>query len=141
MEVVEPRTMQIIPMGYEPTSEVQKRKKQKPSREYVGVEEETQSDKEVWKVKKDATYARVVRKPSGDATSSKKTKTQGEPSRKPRRSKKQKFEIDEYLESTKVNIIPPKSLEEIKNEIVKDENMNNLSIYYDNVDDKDQREI
>lgn len=40
------------------------------------------------KVKKTAAYARVVKNPFGDAPPSKKTKTQGEPSRRPRGSKK-----------------------------------------------------
>lgn len=66
---------------------------------------------------------------------------QGEPFRRSRGTKKQKYKIDEALESGKVNIIHPKSLEDIKNEIIKHGNLNNLSIYYDNADDKEQREI
>lgn len=45
------------------------------------------------------------------------------------------------MESGKIKIIPPKSLDEIKNEIIKDGNLNNLAIYYENADDMEQREI
>lgn len=123
------------------TDEVEKRKKENPSRKYIVVETETESAEKVRRVKKTATYVQGVKKPSGDAPPSKKTQNQGEPSGKSRGSKKKKYKIDESLESGKVEFIPPKSLEDIKNDIVKDGKLNNLAIYYENIDDKEKRAI
>lgn len=118
-------------------SGVEKGKKKKPSRPYVAVEEDTELDEEIRKVKNTATYTQVVRKPSDDAPLSKKTKTQAEPFRRSRETKRQQSKIDEALESGKVEFIPPKSLEDIRNKIIKDGNLNNLAIYYKNADYKE----
>lgn len=45
------------------------------------------------------------------------------------------------MESSKVDIIPPKSLEDIKNEIIKDGNLKNLGVYYENADDKEREKL
>ncbi|XP_059073825.1 uncharacterized protein LOC131874459 [Cryptomeria japonica] len=91
-----------------PTGRVEKRKKEKPQREYVEAiakDIETESDEVVKEVKKIATYARVVRKPqSGGAQSTKKPRTEVEPSGRARANKKQKFELDEDLKSGKVKV-------------------------------------
>lgn len=97
-------------------------------------------------VKKTTTYARVVRKPqSGGAQSSKKPRAEAEPSGRAKASKKQKFELDEALKSDKVegayNVVPPMTLKEIIDEILKDGNLKNVPVYYENFDNKDQRAI
>lgn len=61
--------------------------------------------------------------------------------RKVRASKKQKCEIYAALKSNKIEgtfeKVPPLTLKELIDEILKDENLNNVSTYYENFDDKD----
>ncbi|XP_059071295.1 uncharacterized protein LOC131865106 [Cryptomeria japonica] len=125
------------------------RKKEKLQRLYVAAtieDKETKSDEVVRGVEKTTTHARLVKKPqSGGAQQAKKRREEPKSSRKARESKKQKYEIDVALKYGKIEgtfeIVPPLSLKELTNEILKDGNLNNVSTYYENFDDKDQREV
>lgn len=97
-------------------------------------------------MKKISTYARVVNKPqSGEVQQTKKSREEYESSGKARATKKKKSEIDATLKSGKIDgtfeIVPPLTLKELIHEILKDGNLNNVSTYYENFDDKDQRAV
>lgn len=94
-------------------------------------------DEEVRELKKTATYVMVVRKPtSSDSPPTKKYKSQGDPSKRTRVGKN-KSKIEEALKSGKLEgpfkIVPPMTLQQLIDEILK-----NVSIHYENFEDKDQ---
>lgn len=128
------------------TSGAEKRKKENPVIKYATTKEETKSNKEVREVKKTATHARVFQKPPlGESQPTNKTITQGEQSGKARSGKKQKYELDESLKSGKLDesytIVPPLTLSELINQIVKEGNLKNVLVYYENCDESEQRSI
>ncbi|XP_059073325.1 uncharacterized protein LOC131874100 [Cryptomeria japonica] len=126
------------------TSGAKKRNKEKPTRKYVAVEEETQSDEEIKEVKKTSTYVRVVKKPQfSGAQLSKKPRAETESSKRARVGKKQKSKLDETLKSDKVErtyeVVPPMTLKQVIDEVLKDGNMCLYTMKF--FDDKDQRAI
>lgn len=97
-------------------------------------------------VKKIDTYAKVVKKPQfGGGHSSKKPRIEVEPSSRSRVRKKQKSKLDEAMKSGKIEgtyeVVSLITLKEIIDEVLKDFNLKNVPVYYENFDDKDQKAI
>lgn len=97
-------------------------------------------------MKKTSTSIKVVKKlPSSEGQPSKKPIVGAEQSSRPRPSKKPKSELDEVLKSGKLEgkytIVPPMSLSQIVDEVIKEGNLKHISEYYENCDENDEREI
>lgn len=68
------------------------------------------------------------------------------PANRPKRGGRTKFNLDEVIESgkmeiakTKYHIIPPLSVQELIDKIMKDGNLKNISVYYEKIDNNDKR--
>ncbi|XP_057839638.2 uncharacterized protein LOC131049594 [Cryptomeria japonica] len=131
------------------TGGAEKRKKEKRQRVYVVANTEDidkEFDETAREVKKTTTYARMVKKPQfGGVKQTKKSRIEPESSGKAKESKKQKSKINAALKSGKIEgtfeIVPPLTLKELIDEILKDGNLKNVSTYYEIFDDKDQRVV
>lgn len=110
----------------------------------IAKDTETKSNTTVREVKKIATYNRLVTQSCG-VQQSKRSREEPKSSGKARASKKHKYEIDVTLKSSKIEgtfeIVSPLTLKDLIDEICKDGNLNNVSTYNENFDDKDQREV
>lgn len=99
-------------------------------------EEEIEFDEAVREVKKP---------PSGEGQPSKKKKVGAEKFGRPCPSKNPKSKLDEALKSRKLEgkytIVPPISLSEIVDSVVKEGNLKHVSKCYENYDENDQRAI
>lgn len=155
-----PALVKTPPTGSEPSGSSAKgkgvmRKKQKPQREYVVVslvQSEIESNADILKAPKKGEFSKVIQKPQSGVerkeNKEKKERSDLVPTSKPKRGKKIKFDLDEAIESSKMktsqteyHIIPPLSTQELIDEIIKDGNLKSISIYYENMDDKDKRKI
>lgn len=111
---------------------------------------ETKSNAEIQKAPKKGEFARVIRKPQfgeeNEGQKEKKVKYEPVPSCKPKRGRRVKSNLDEAIESdkmetaqTKYHIIPPLSAQELIDEIIKDGNLKNIFVYYENLYDSNKR--
>lgn len=82
---------------------------------------------------------------SSGAPSSKKTQSEPSLAGRPKRGRRVRTEFDKDLESGKVEgkytFIPPSTTKELTDEIVKDGNLKNISVYYNNFDENEKREV
>lgn len=113
---------------------------------------ETDLDVDIRKAPKKGEFARVIWKPQSGAEKKglkeKKAKFDPVPASRPKRGVRTKSDLDEVIESgkmettkSKYHIIPPLLVQELIDEIIKDGNLENISIYYKNMDDNDKRQI
>lgn len=97
------------------------------------------------KSKKKGEFVKVIRKPQSCGLQSKKTKSEPSLTNRLKRGRRVRTKFDKDLESKKVEgkyiFIPLVSAKELIDEIFKDGNLKNISVYYHDFDENEKREV